>query len=222
MFEDFHSTLTHTTKILKRPSVKRFFLFSFISIIVFAVAWHAYAAWQERIESRAHGALAELLERYEAAASIGSEVNIRELSGDIKTAYDQNKNSLLAPYFLICKAHCLYLLNEDDEALISIDEACILLRKQKNNQLGIFYAISLAHLLLNSDKEEMINRGLDLLRICSVDRTNPYHEMALYSHGLYLLKNKSLAEADAIWLPLLSDPAYRSSPWRDKVMSIRS
>lgn len=204
---------------LLNKSIIKKAIFALFTIIV---AFISYSSWKEHVECKAHSALTELFERYEAAAKIGSEITINEIISDSEIAYKKYSCSDLSPYFLICQANAFLLLNNYEQSRALLTKACLLLDSKKKNPLNVFYKISLANCMINHGEEKDITEALNILRACSSERTNPFHEMAIYFHGLYMFNNVGLAEADDIWSPLMKDPIYQTSVWKEKVTDIRN
>lgn len=214
-------TLQALLKWLSRPYVKN----AILAVFVLSIGGYGYSLWRKRIETRAYAALSELCDRYDAAVEREAEsvaTTMKEIAEDAEKSYQDYSSSRLAPYFLVCRAHALLLLNDYEGAKRILSEACKKLAHYPDNIFGAYYRISLANCMLNKGgSEQEIVEALDMLRVCAQEKSNPFHEMAMYFHGLYLLNHVGMTEADEVWAPLIKDPVYQSSEWRVQALNAR-
>jgi hypothetical protein len=207
--------------LLNKLYISRFFFVSFIFLSVFFV-YKIYYYVINQYNKKAFESLYELLERHDGLTKTKIDFPINELVKDFDKAIAENKKSSLLPYFISGKALSLSLLddNSSEEAIKELRVAISALPSKK--EFYFLHKLVLSLLLINKTNQKDQSEGFSLIKNLSDDVKNPLHEIAIFYHGFYTLKNKSLEEADKIWLPITKDPKYKDSPYKYMISLARN
>jgi hypothetical protein len=218
----FNKYLTDITKILKNKLyISRFFFILFIFLSIFFV-YKVYFYTINQYDKKAFENLYELLERYDGITKTKMDVPVNELIKDFEKSIIENKKSSLLPYFISGKAFSLALLDDShsDEAIKELRLAISKLPTKKD--FYFIYRLALSLLLINKSNQKDQDEGFSLIKSLCNEIKNPLHEMAIFYYGFYILKTKSLEEADKIWLPITKDPKYKESPYKYMISLARN
>jgi hypothetical protein len=208
-------------KIFKNPIIiGRVMIFLVFFLICFFI-YKGYEYVLYKRDKKAFVPLFELLERYNRMVYSKNSLLINELAEDFESEFKKHKDSSLNQYFLAGKAGCLAISGDDNDKAI-LEFRNVIKNISNAPDICFIYKISLAMLLLNQENKNEQEEGLVLINNLSKNIKNPLHEMAIFYHGLFLLKTKSLKSADEIWAPLLNDPFYQESPYKNLINSARN
>lgn len=202
-------------KVLNNPFYISRTIYSIIVFLVLYFGFSLYKYFELKTDKKCFNDLYELLERYEGALNENADVPIKELIHDAELLYKKNNNSSLSPYFSLIKNASLEFLEE--EKVNDFEKNFSKLKVGLN--LKLLNKICLSLILLNNDKQK---DGEDLIRFCISQKNDPFHELAIYYYGLYLLQNKSLEDADYIWNIIEKDPKYKDSIFLERINLARN
>jgi predicted negative regulator of RcsB-dependent stress response len=133
---------------------------------------------------------------------------------DFQNAYDQNKSSSLAPYFIMFKAQALV---SQGEVVKGLELMRTVIKDTKNVSFQYLYKTTAALVELDNAKTE--KEGLTNLQTLSTDKNNPFTDMALYYLGEFYAAQGDIQKAQAAWDTIIKAepvklPDYLTpSPW---------
>ncbi len=199
----------------------RLFLLTFFSFLLAAFIFYAtyksykYVENKQNIEAFVY--LYDILERYQAALESNSAIPLEELLAEIKKA-QQNVG------YVSSLRKVFSFLAYETESFVNSDR----LMFEKPNFINfkihpfeflffLFAAIDNAMRKETGAKQE----GLLLLKKLSEAQT-PLRDVALFYYGYLLLKTTSLKQADEAWYPLLHDPFFNQSMYKQLVLKARN
>ncbi|OGB84395.1 hypothetical protein A3F66_06275 [candidate division TM6 bacterium RIFCSPHIGHO2_12_FULL_32_22] len=171
----------------------------FVVIGALFIGGYYFNGWYtNRVESAAQLAFTESLDIYNQALSkelmttdkATNEWDESDLA--FKTAYDQNKNSKLSPFFLVYQAQSLAREGEIEKAVSILDEAI----DDVSNDLHFFNLFKLTKnlILFNGSTEDKTSALKDLEALAS-DKDNPLQDMSLYFLAEYYYSEGDLEKA---------------------------
>ncbi|HJM68456.1 MAG TPA: tetratricopeptide repeat protein [Candidatus Babeliales bacterium] len=134
---------------------------------------------------------------------------------DFQAAYDQNKSSSLAPYFVMFRAQAMIEKGEVEAGL----ELMRSVQKDfgSNSPFSSLYKVTAA--LVELDNAKTATQGLASLKALSEDKANQFADMALYYLGEYYSSQGELQKAQVVWDKIINSepkklPEYIiPSPW---------
>ena len=187
---------------------------------LFIGGYYLQGWYSNRVESAAQLAFTESLDIYNQALS--KELMTTEKAANewdesdlaFKTAYDQNKNSKISPFFLVYQAQSLAREGEIEKAVNIIDEAI----HDVSNDLHFTNLFRTAKnlILFNGSTEDKASAFKDLENLAS-DKDNPLEDMALYFLAEYYYSEGDLEKAKGLY-KRASEISFKNelnleSPW---------
>lgn len=132
--------------------------------------------------------------------------------------YSKNKGAGIAPFFLAYRVEALLNLDKLSQA---IDIQMLLLKSIPSRSATKAYNnIKLALMQIDTNIDERLNLGLDLLKKIAYEQNNVAQDEALYCLGQYYWNIKNFKEAANYWNQLtikFGKTSKNPSPWVDKV-----
>lgn len=184
----------------------------FVSCAIFAlVGWYGYRWYKTKLEYTAQRDFSESAQDfYKLFASQKSAKAWNDVEQGLAFRAEQNKNSTLAPYFLVYQADALLQEGKSAEALALLNRAITQL--EKTSPIYYLYRIKRALIKLDAEQEAIRMEGVAELDVLSQDKDNQYQDMAGYYRGYYAWNTGNKNEAKQIWSQL-SRFAAQGSPW---------
>jgi|SaaInlLV_10m_DNA_2_1039722.scaffolds.fasta_scaffold00107_42 tetratricopeptide (TPR) repeat protein len=200
----------------------------FISVVV---TGHFF--WVKTREERAHRALVNSLEYFNAPVvaadkeeetldftdkkSFANEKEKWEKVAEVfRNAHKKNKSSGIAAMFLAYYSEALINLDKIEEAIVVLSGA---IDAMKNYEIREYYRLKLALMKIDSNEGSTVTEGLAALIKLAADEKSIVHDSALYNLGLHYWSNKNFDEAKNYWNQLLLKYGKDSdipSPWAEK------
>ena len=204
------------TFINSKPFLLTFFSFLFASLL-FYVTYKSYKYIENRQNIEAFVYLYDILERYQGALESNSILPLEELLGEIKKARKEVG-------YISSLRKVFSFLSYETETFVDTDRLIL----EKPNFINfkihpfeflflLFSAIDNVMRRETSAKQE----GLLWLKKLSEAQT-PFRDVALFYYGYVLLKTTSLKQADEAWYPLLHDPMFNQSVYKELVFKARN
>lgn len=183
-----------------------------LGILVAAlIGGYGYYWYKTRLEYNAQRDFAESAEDYyKLFASAKAGKAWHDVEQGLAYRAEQNKNSTLAPYFLVYQADALLQEGKTAQALTILNNA--LSQLPKSSPIYYLYSIKRALIKLDSEQEAERAQGVSELDKLSTEKDNPYQDMASYYRGYHAWNIGSKAEARQIWSQM-SKFAQQGSPW---------
>jgi tetratricopeptide (TPR) repeat protein len=193
--------------------------FVLVALLVAGFFGHSWYAKQQAIS--AHRTLVEAMKVLEAPIKkSSSKKNSDEISfatSDEKwtkveevfaQGYSQYKYTGLAPMFLVYQSQASINLGKHDEAISLLKDAIALM---KNTDIQDYFRVKLALLSIDSERDDLKQKGLQDLRALAENISSAAQEFALYEIGLYFWDEKDFGQARSYWQQLLVKFAGRNA-----------
>lgn len=209
-------------KIIKNFFYSRIFLISFGFFVAFSsisyISYSIYKYVQKRQDQEAFLVLYDILERCQGAINSNSSIPMEEIADDLEKAYqDVGFICSLKKDFLFANAGALLAADKTEKGISLLKEMITYEPKSELDFLyGLLYAISLAVSKDMNTKQE----GIALLKKYTMQ--SYMKDVALFYYGYFLLKTTSLRQADEAWYPLLHDPLFNNSHYKELIVKARN
>ena len=210
-------------KKIKKILNSRFFLISFFSFIacslIVLAGYKIFRYMEQKQNTEIFARFYDIMEKYQPALESNSSIPLEEIYEEIeKTEKNIGYFSTLKHVLMYIKTETKAFINLPDKKVSRIDELSLLKTASPFEFLyGLFYAIDLATQSDNVKKQE----GILLLKRLS-EPQKQFRDVALFYYGYFMLKTSTLRQADEIWYPLLNDPVFNASPYKELVKKARN
>lgn len=198
----FADAIAVTSTWFSRPQNIRKLLIGGLSLAVAVLLWVAYDAYRDYRERKAHAVFTESVYLFnEALVDSANPHRWNDIIGIFERAYENNKSSILAPYFRAYLADSMVHGGKTAEAIELLDAAV----KQMKAPFASMYATKLAILKIDHGDDAAKAAGLAALDALGRDVKNPVREVALYYRGLMPYVAGNVVEAEIFWTPLMRE-----------------
>lgn len=171
-----------------------------------------YRWYRTSQEQAAQLVFAEGMELYQQA--VGGSASWAQVELFFGLGYERHTHTKLAPYLLAFKADAMAKQKKNPEAIATLEQA--LASMDNCTQLKTSYQTKLALMQMDSTDASVQEKGLHGLEALAHDARNKQNDVAQYYLGLYHWTKNDIAQARAIWEPLIQAQAaepHATSPW---------
>jgi hypothetical protein len=213
-----------TIKEIRNFLSSRFFIITFSSLCFLTSLFYflhlGYANIQKRQNTDAFVVFYDLLERYRGALDGNSDIPFDELSLEIKKA--RNNLGFFSSFgkffhFLEYQASSFSQADEEKRPNVKISQKL----NAKTDPFHFLFLLFSATDKAMSRNNKIKQQGLQEYKMLS-DADTPFRDVALFYYGYFLLKTTSLRQADEAWYPLLHDPLFNQSLYKELVLKARN
>lgn len=197
------------------------FLFPFFYFLLFSTLsfglYKTYQYIEKKQNIAAFALLYDILERYQAALESNSKLPLEELFAEITAARKK------LGYFSSLKS-LFDQLSYEAESFISEDKKLEMSKIKLSSTIHPFDFLFMLFSAIDKATSKIVDvkhEGLSLLKKLS-DIQTPFRDVALFYYGYLLLKTTSLKQADEAWYPLLYDPLFNQSLYKELVSKARN
>ncbi|MFH1461767.1 MAG: hypothetical protein ABIF12_02375 [bacterium] len=206
--------------------------YGFVALLGFSALFGGYFFYRAGVNKRAHKDFLTALNTFNAKViktvtdeNLGENVFSSEkdkwqaVDEVFNKFYLKNKTAGIAPFFLAYRVEALLNLDKLSQA---IDVQMLLLKNIPSRSAAKNYNnIKLALMQIDTNIDERLNTGLDLLKKLAYEQGNIVQDEALYHLGQYYWNIKNFKEAANYWNQLtikFGKASKNPSPWVDKVV----
>lgn len=198
----FADALTATSHWLSHPRNTRKLVIAGFSLVVGILLWVSYDTYCVYRERKAHAVFTESVYLFnEALADSSNPHRWQDVTTIFERAYENNKGSVLAPYFQAYQADAMVHDGKPAEAIALLESAV----KQMRTPFAAMYATKLAIFRIDHGDEAAKATGLAGLDALGRDVKNPVRDVALYYRGLIPYVAGNVMEAELFWAPLMRE-----------------
>jgi predicted negative regulator of RcsB-dependent stress response len=176
-------------------------LLAIVLVGVMGASFLGYRWYHQWYTEQAHAELARAIEVFERAHQEGTEALWDEADRAFGNGYIRYQNSSLAPYFLAFQAEVALRAGNKDKARDLM--AKVLHSVKKDSPFSTAYAIKQARMNIDSGQPELVEQGMQALRLLAQDAGNVDRDMALYYQGLIPFEQGDRKAALEIWEELI-------------------
>ncbi len=179
-----------------------------------AISYFGYSWYKLQKNQDAQNFLSSCLDDYRSVIE-GRQSSWPSLQMNAEIGYEKNKGTDLAVYFKALQADAMIQHGNIKDLPPVLDQ----LEKEivKGSLLYYVYRLKLALMMIDSQNDDLMQKGIVLLQALSLDEKNPNRDMALYHKGQYYWDKNALSDAKIAWQELVEE--YSDSIFAKKVQS---
>jgi len=178
------------------------------------VSYFSYSWYKLQKNQEAQSFLSSCLDDYRGAIE-GNQMSWPSLQMNAQIGYEKNKGTDLAVYFKVLQADAMIQHGNIEDLPPVLNQ----LEKEvvAGSLLYYVYRLKLALMMIDSHDDDLMKKGIFLLKELSIDGKNPNRDIALYHKGQYYWNKNALSDAKIAWEELVEE--YSDSIFAKKVQS---